>query len=1414
MSSLHARLLSDAEEAAHAQAVERAIGRGLGGGGGGGRGASDRAAGSLLSDGSAGPNSLATTPTPIYARIIGGTSSSSSSSANNNNNSNNSNARRSATARIPAPRRGRLAHSPGGGGGSRGMAGRGFISAGSPGSSALFRQALAGMPMNMQLSSSSAASSVAHSSPFQQQQQHYSPAGGSLSGLSFQHGDMLGLGLGLGSGSNTNTPGAANANANASASARGPPANPPPPPPTTLTANQPYRSRAGSSSHTRPSLVAVTVQQQQQQQQQQQNNSYAQRGSNNGARDRPYHRSSFTQPNPPFALHGAAGGSAAAAAAAASPVCWAGEHEDGTATPTPIPTPTPGHSHSGSYEPNLPHSHYDGHTPISSSISSSMRGRGGGARGGAESRGALADDMGVGNGNGSFSYPHLYSYPGGPEDSDDIERSVSTAGAGGEFGASQLQLQPSPIPRPLQGYLVGQIFHVLKLGVWWTILGPLLLSVFHGHVYGIALTRMGFNTALMFASPLAAILVERVAVRSILLWTVALRGLIYSVGLPLTWVLLESDWVVAHGAAGSWGAHAARDFGWLLLAFTGWGFLDGLVVAASNVVDLDCDGAALLARQHLLPVRAGLTGQFAKWHEAAFEASMIFLAPLLALVAQAVCTHWNVDADANADANAAGQPQQQKLHGLSGPILLFTLGGLFLACSAASFCAYLSAIPTLSPEDFRRRSGPELEELVDQHGDLCFVLNPALAAPSDQQQAAADADDPISPPQHLTRPHSASLSSVSGGLSSFQESADSHSVVRRSAAVAPSSLTALSLSTSASAGNPALAAAVPAAPTPSPHPRVIELLHDEEYLAQQQQQYQLEQEQQYLDYLQPYEPPYDDDQQQPQLAARSPSVVQEVKDMCRMLVAGCKLCWRTPSLRQRLWLLSVQTALEDVLICVVLPVASSELVQHSLSDRQSACFYGQANLLAMLLIALAKVATLAMAQVRARGWVKPQTLQRWASASASEQGGAGAGGGVSAFVTASIVASCALLWLFPLAAFTLQDIGETGAGGGSFWWGAGGESAADDDEVPGSSATSSGSSAWAALGMLVAATMLFFGLSALPKFLLASGIQVAAEQLAQREQARREQLYQAQVDDEQQRHRRTLAHLDEAAAAAAAAAAVAETSAAAAAASDPTAAAAASSALPLPLPPLPLYDDFGDVADVADGDAALDLDLDLDLSRSLFGFVAAWLTCVDSLLLGAVALVFFFSAGGDRALYARGLLLFAVLAAAHAIAVIVAAWRGCGNDSGTGTGSNANASLDAALLEDEQQQQQQQADDEAAQSYHTPRLSSPQRSQPQAYLASSVVRQPYGRGGGDIPSAAHSLAYSYAYSQHSHQSSHAPPMQQQQQQQPPSQSPPSDSESDGTPLYTQPSPLTQMHPPPQARIIGGRGSAFSAKQPR
>jgi hypothetical protein len=175
----------------------------------------------------------------------------------------------------------------------------------------------------------------------------------------------------------------------------------------------------------------------------------------------------------------------------------------------------------------------------------------------------------------------------------------------------------------LNGYLKGQLANVAKFGIWWAMLSPLVLALFNGNAISIGITRVCFNFAMFLLSPLAGFLIENVPVKRVLNLTTFMRAFLYIIVIPGLWVLLRSGWVIP----------VEEQFKWVFLGtFMSCIFLDGVCVAFSNVVDIDCGGTQLLADQHDIYVDDYTRGRYNSIHIAFFDGSTISLCPLVALL--------------------------------------------------------------------------------------------------------------------------------------------------------------------------------------------------------------------------------------------------------------------------------------------------------------------------------------------------------------------------------------------------------------------------------------------------------------------------------------------------------------------------------------------------------------------------------------------------------------------------------------------------------------------------------------------------------------------------------------------------------------------------------------------------------------
>eukprot|EP00744_Colponema_vietnamica_P003164 GILI01004885.1.p1 GENE.GILI01004885.1~~GILI01004885.1.p1 ORF type:complete len:589 (-),score=199.63 GILI01004885.1:1410-3176(-) len=179
----------------------------------------------------------------------------------------------------------------------------------------------------------------------------------------------------------------------------------------------------------------------------------------------------------------------------------------------------------------------------------------------------------------------------------------------------------------LSGYLYGQLGNVGKMAVWWSVFTPLIMSMFDDED-AVGTMRVAFNLALMFLSPLAGCVAERVSVKKLLNVTTTIRLFVWVVFVPAAWVVLKSDWV-------PYCTNSTAFYIVMLLLL----FLDGSQVAVSNVVDIDCGGLDLLGQQHGAEVTDVVRNKFNSTHQIVFDSSFIVFTPIIGYLMYAMTQH-------------------------------------------------------------------------------------------------------------------------------------------------------------------------------------------------------------------------------------------------------------------------------------------------------------------------------------------------------------------------------------------------------------------------------------------------------------------------------------------------------------------------------------------------------------------------------------------------------------------------------------------------------------------------------------------------------------------------------------------------------------------------------------------------------
>eukprot|EP00735_Rhodelphis_limneticus_P003719 TRINITY_DN15228_c0_g1::TRINITY_DN15228_c0_g1_i1::g.30866::m.30866 TRINITY_DN15228_c0_g1::TRINITY_DN15228_c0_g1_i1::g.30866 ORF type:complete len:569 (+),score=80.05 TRINITY_DN15228_c0_g1_i1:98-1804(+) len=232
----------------------------------------------------------------------------------------------------------------------------------------------------------------------------------------------------------------------------------------------------------------------------------------------------------------------------------------------------------------------------------------------------------------------------------------------------------------LRGYVYGQLGNLAKMAVWWTALSPLVFATI-GKSSAVGTARLAYNTALLVLSPLAGALCERVALKTILNMTTLSRMIIWGFLVPLAWWLFSSGLMEATTSETAMYA--------VLMALI---FIDGIQVAFSNVVEMDCGGIDLLANAHGIAVEDSLRNRLNAIHEGSLNLSMVIFAPAIAVVSYYFGLELEKEDDENAEQLSQGG-------GIVGGIAF-----VYITLSLVSLYFYNTRIPTLPP---RRTSSGE-----------------------------------------------------------------------------------------------------------------------------------------------------------------------------------------------------------------------------------------------------------------------------------------------------------------------------------------------------------------------------------------------------------------------------------------------------------------------------------------------------------------------------------------------------------------------------------------------------------------------------------------------------------------------------------------------------------------------------------
>ena len=114
---------------------------------------------------------------------------------------------------------------------------------------------------------------------------------------------------------------------------------------------------------------------------------------------------------------------------------------------------------------------------------------------------------------------------------------------------------------------------------------------------------------------------ERCNIKQLLNRTTVGRGLIYCMAIPLAWFLMDSGVLFA--------VHTPLHVSFFVV-FLLFIFFDGILVAFSNVADIDSGGVNLVAMQYGIAIDDNIRNYFNSLHILFFDLSMVIFNPLLA----------------------------------------------------------------------------------------------------------------------------------------------------------------------------------------------------------------------------------------------------------------------------------------------------------------------------------------------------------------------------------------------------------------------------------------------------------------------------------------------------------------------------------------------------------------------------------------------------------------------------------------------------------------------------------------------------------------------------------------------------------------------------------------------------------------
>lgn len=225
--------------------------------------------------------------------------------------------------------------------------------------------------------------------------------------------------------------------------------------------------------------------------------------------------------------------------------------------------------------------------------------------------------------------------------------------------------------RIFDAYVHGQMCNVAKYGLWWTLLSPLLLSLFNGNFVSIGLSRFCLNVAIIFTTPTASVLLNKVTAKKMLLMSTIGRALIYVVFIPLSWILFQSKIKTFQGLDSNI---------FFAIAFFILICVDGIFLSFGNVIDIDNGGADIVMTEYDISMESIRKRRYNFIQVMCSDGAMLSLCPITGLLGVLYLEIWNRWILFNYDPQAL--------------ILLLLMVTVFLFSSLYSLCSY-TRMPTI-----------------------------------------------------------------------------------------------------------------------------------------------------------------------------------------------------------------------------------------------------------------------------------------------------------------------------------------------------------------------------------------------------------------------------------------------------------------------------------------------------------------------------------------------------------------------------------------------------------------------------------------------------------------------------------------------------------------------------------------------